>query len=170
MHSLDCSNQEDRTSDLTPEAPPMKMGWFKFLIHFALIASAILNVLAGIRLIAGLHYYENRDFFYFAFPGLQEFDFILGLVIIAFAVFLLYTRSRLAGFWANGPKMLTITHCALILINIVQIVGQKIIYSQEPRFVVTLDYSTYWTAIVVQGILMLIDLLYFKKRSHLFVY
>ncbi|MDY2910228.1 MAG: zinc ribbon domain-containing protein, partial [Oscillospiraceae bacterium] len=93
-----------------PPATALPMKWYKFLINFALFFSVVLNAISGVQLIIGDQYRDGNvdmsGLVYSQFGALKTVDVVAGIVMIAFALFTLYVRSRLAGYCKNGPKML----------------------------------------------------------------
>lgn len=98
-----------------PPATALPMKWYKFLINFMLFFSAALNAIDGVQFIIGDQYYKDGPIdvakaIYSQFGALKTVDVVAGIVLIAFALFTLYTRSRLAGYCKNGPKMLLLLY------------------------------------------------------------
>lgn len=155
------------TTPAQPTQPDMPMKWFKFLIYFSLFASAVLNAISGFRFVSGTIYGESSGQIYSVFSNLKILDMIIGVVSIAFAGLAIYTRVRLAGFFANGPKLVCITYAAGAIINIVYIVGiLTILPSYATEYI---DFSSNITNIVVSILMVGANYVYFNKRSHLFV-
>ena len=50
------------------------MGWFKFLIYFALFAGAVLNALTAISMLTGSMYGESKDLVYLFYKDLKTVD------------------------------------------------------------------------------------------------
>ena len=144
----------------------MPMKWFKFLIYFTLFASAFLNVINGIRLITGAQYEGSADLVYSMYEGLKTVDMLVGVLAIALAFLAVYTRIRLAGYYENGPKLLTIFYIAIAAINFVNIIGYAMILPEE--IIKTLNFSSLAGQIVTSIVLIIANNVYFKKRAHLF--
>ena len=148
---------------------PMK--WFKFLIYFALFFGALINFVFGFNYITGGIYFSQTngqataEMVYATFGmGLKVLDIIYGILMIAIAVFSIYTRFRLAKFKSNGPLCVYILYgsgaCLTLLYNIVLIVVTGL--NQ-------LTSATSITSLIISAGFILINYSYFKKRKELFV-
>ncbi len=154
-----------------PEVSPIEtnqlpMKWFKFLIYFSLFAGAVLNALTGIQLITGAHYDGQKDLVYQVFENLQTLDIIIGLAMLALAVFAIYTRIRLAGYYKNGPKLLNLVYLGGVIVNLLYIVG---LYIVVPAVAETLDLTSTISSCVTSLIMVIVNREYFRKREALFV-
>lgn len=162
-----------------PPATALPMKWYKFLINFMLFFSAALNAISGVQLIIGDQYRDGNvdmsGLVYSQFGALKTVDVVAGIVLIAFALFTLYTRSRLAGYCKNGPKMLllmyilgfayTVLYTAAVYITLASYgVSLNIV-----DFLLT-DGVTVLTTAVADGVMIVINLEYFRNRKHLFVF
>lgn len=162
-----------------PPATALPMKWYKFLINFMLFFSAALNAISGVQLIIGDQYRDGNvdmsGLVYSQFGALKTVDVVAGIVLIAFALFTLYVRSRLAGYCKNGPKMLllmyilgfayTVLYTAAVYITLASYgVSLNIV-----DFLLT-DGVTVLTTAVVDGVMFVINLEYFRNRKHLFVF
>ncbi len=162
-----------------PPATALPMKWYKFLINFMLFFSAVLNAISGVQLIIGDQYRDGNvdmsGLVYSQFGALKTVDVVAGIVLIAFALFTLYVRSRLAGYCKNGPKMLllmyilgfayTVLYTAAVYITLASYgVSLNIV-----DFLLT-DGVTVLTTAVADGVMIVINLEYFRNRKHLFVF
>lgn len=162
-----------------PPATALPMKWYKFLINFMLFFSAALNAISGVQLIIGDQYRDGNvdmsGLVYSQFGALKTVDVVAGIVLIAFALFTLYVRSRLAGYCKNGPKMLlllyilgfayTVLYTAAVYITLASYgVSLNIV-----DFLLT-DGATVLTTAVADGVMIVINLEYFRNRKHLFVF
>jgi len=153
-----------------PGQPDMPMGWFKFLIYFSLFAGAVLNAIDGIMTMTGAHYNMQREgmseVVYRMFDGLQAMDMIMGIGGIALAVLGIYTRMRLAGYYQNGPKMLTILYIAALAVTVIYLVGVIAVVPGVENFI---DFTSQISSIAASVVMIVINNIYFKKRAHMFV-
>lgn len=149
-----------------PAQPAADMGWFKFLIYFALFAGAVLNFFSGIGALTGLHYLSagvEAEMVYDVFPDMQLADILFGIGCIGAAVLGFVTRFALSGYKANGPKLLTSLY--------VLVAGLGILYSIMAAISTNgaVDVTSNFSSIAVNIVFMCINIGYFKKRAHLFV-
>lgn len=149
------------------QAPAQPMKWFKFLIYFALFASAVLNALSGISMLTGSVYGDSAELVYAFFDGLKGLDSFVGIAMLALAGFGIFTRFRLSGFCKNGPMMLNIAYLAGAAVNLIYIIGA---FSILPDYVAAeIDITSTVSSIVTSVVMVFVNSAYFKKRKHLFV-
>ena len=140
--------------------PPMR--WYKFLIKFALVAGAIFNILMAIPYAIGGYDGELTQM-YDAFGALKALDIFYAIVLFLQAIFVFYIRERLAGYFINGPKLLIANYALSVTIAIIYYVVYVVIVSGA------IDFSEIISR-AFGGILMIIlNKMYFKKRTYLFV-
>ena len=150
-----------------PHNQGMPMGWYKFLIYFALFAGAVLNGISGIRQLTGSIYDGGADFIYSVFDGLQLLDIVIGLLVICFAAGQIYVRFCLAGYKANGPKLVVAMYAGIGIINIIYLIGLSMVLPESAME--SLDTSNVITNLVVGLVMAGVNSVYFNKRKHLFV-
>lgn len=155
-----------------PTNNALPMGWYKFLIYFALFASAVIGLGFGIAYLTGTIYtmQDSRvsaELVYALMPSLQTWDVIYGLYMLAVAGFSIYTRMGLAKYKANAPKCVMILYAANALMAIIYSIAASSILS-ELSSDSGMD-ATVVTSIIVGVVMVVVNYIYFKKRSHLFV-
>lgn len=154
-------------SPVRPLDPDMPMKWYKFVIYFQLFAGAILNGLFAVTLLTGtsmqLDSYTPNKNFYPYFDGLQAVDMLYGLAIIAVAILGLVARSALKNFKASGPKLY---YATLICNTICPIAYALLVCTVVPAL--ELDMAAIIAQLIPQAILLTLNIVYFKKRDHLF--
>ncbi len=152
------------------EAPKqaLGMGWFKFLIYFALFAGAILNFASGINMLTGNIYgADAKEIYNFYGDGLKTLDVVVGILCIAVAGFGVFTRFRLSGFYKNAIIVLIVFYSAVTVVNLIYIIG---IYAVLPDFVTRqVDVTSYSTQIGTSIGMGVANYMYFNKRKELFV-
>ena len=149
-----------------PMNDPRGMKWFKFIIYFQLFASAVISVITAITMFTGAHYQGQADMVYRYFPGLKGLDVFYGIALIALAAFAIVTRQNLAKFRKNGPRfyfILIIASLALALIY--SIAGSSILNVSLGE---VMDGSSVGS-LIGNIALLIINIIYFKKREDLFV-
>lgn len=162
-----------------PPATALPMKWYKFLINFMLFFSAALNAIRGVQLIIGDQYRDGNvdmsGLVYSQFGALKTVDVVAGIVLIAFALFTLYTRSRLAGYCKNGPKMLLLLYILGFAYTVLYAAAVDITLASYGVSLNIVDFLltdgvTVLTTAVVDGVMFVINLEYFRNRKHLFVF
>lgn len=158
-------SQPGETLQPQPQHP---MKWFKYLIYFGLFAGALVNLVNGLNMLTGDVYGEMEYIVYRMFSGLKALDVMVGLLMIALAVFSVVVRFRLAKFHKNAPKLLMALYIAAAAVTLVHAVGaQAIVSGFAPKGL--LDTSTEIGSIIGSIAAVIINGIYFKKRSYLFV-
>lgn len=136
----------------TPQQPQKELGmkWFHFVIYFQLLTGRI--------------YGENTDRVYSYFSGLKGVDTIIGICYIAIAIFALVTRFMLADFKKCGPAMYIGMQVAGLIISIAYIASVTSIVDGLTEYIASSTYGTMAVSIVM----LICNIVYFKKRKHLF--
>lgn len=149
-----------------PLNDPRGMKWFKFIIYFQLFASAVISVITAITMFTGAHYQGQADRVYSYFPGLKGLDVFYAIALLALAAFAIITRQNLAKFRKNGPKFYFIMIIAGIVVALIySIAGSSILHVSLGE---VMDASSV-SSLVVNIALLIINIIYFKKREDLFV-
>lgn len=153
-----------------PMVNQMPMKWFKFLIYFLLWASGVVNLVNGFQMITGAHYDGGAKLVYAYFDGLKAIDLILGILSILLAGIAIYTRFRLAGFHANGPKMIITLYTLSIIMNVVYCVAVMAIAGDALNAVGGADsiISSTVGSVAVSIAMVFANKTYFQKRANMF--
>lgn len=149
-----------------PAAPELSMKWYKFLINFALWAAGVLNVITALMYITGGIYVTQGvepDLVYDVFPGMKPVDVIYGLVILALAAFVVYTRFQLAGFKQRGPLFL------YIIYGLNAATGILYTLISAAATGVSGVASGLFTTAIAPAVYLALNYVYFNKRKHLFI-
>lgn len=151
-----------------PLAQALPMKWFKFLIYFSLFAGAVINIVYGFNyLTGGIYFVETNgevsaSDIYEVFEEMQIVDVIYGLMMLAIAAFGIFVRFRLAGFYANGPKLLNTLYIVSLVASLVYVIGVFAVVGEADAFSMS-------GAMIGNVIMIAANAAYFKKRAHLFV-
>lgn len=148
--------------------PSLPMGWYKFLINFAIFAGAVLNLVYGIQLLTGAHYGDGAaDYVYAAFPDLKTVDMLTGFATLALAGFGVYVRSRLAGYYADGPKKLNLLYLGSLIVSVVYLFAA---FSVLPDGIgESVDFSSYYVSVAISIAMVCANTTYFKNREDMFI-
>ena len=145
--------------------PPMN--WFKFIIYFQLFVGAFLNFCTGIVYLTGAIYNTQgegaAELIYLFYPSMSAIDKIYGLGLIALAVFAIVTRMKLAKYCKIGPTLYFIYCGVSIVLVLFYLVGVISVVGMIENI------SSLVGNIIGLGILLVINVVYFKKREFLFV-
>ena len=146
------------------------MKWFKFIIYFQLFANCVLNAINAITTFTGSQYQGIADMVYSYVDGLQAVDTVYGVLLLAVAAFAIVVRFRLAKFCTNGPTLYYILLGAQLAISVIYLIGVSAVVSNsmiadyyQP------DYTSVISNVVTTGVMLTCNIIYFKKRMHLFV-
>ena len=153
-------------SDAAYAEPTPSMKWYKFLIFFALYATAILNIIGGVSQLTGTVYsvtgISASDVYAYYGQGLHILDIVMGILMIGIAVFAIFVRFQLAGYKKQGPKTLLV----LYVINLVVSLGYSLAVGAITS-VNVMDSSSVG-GLVISAVMIIVNYFYFKKRAHLF--
>ena len=149
------------------EAPDnsYSMKWHKFLM-VVMIIGAIFTAIDGISKITGTEYASHgldAERVYSTYPGLKNCDTVYGIVLIALGVFQFVVRNRLNQFRANGPFSLKIMYGISIVAGVIYIIWASAVTG------VNLFDSSNMGSIGGSIVLLIINSVYYSKRSELFV-
>lgn len=142
------------------------MGWYKFLIYFALFAGAFFNLCYAVLYMTG-KIYETEQVdplaVYSLYPGVKAVDIVYGILLLVLAVFMIVTRFQLSGLKKNGPKMIV----GLYGLNIAIAIIYAVLIS------CTTNYMAFDTSIVGQCVISIamavVNKVYFDRRKDIFV-
>lgn len=141
-----------------------KMKWHKFLIYFSLWIGALNSIISGCAIFTGSHYGTSVEDVYLNFRNLQKIDASFGLAYIAFGVFMLITRFKLARYRKNAANYLTWCYVFQPLITISYNISVYLSTGIIPETIATDLLSS-----LVTSLIMIIPTrIYYKKRSDLF--
>ena len=160
----------------TPQTD-LGMNWYKFIIYFALFAYALVLVVLAINLFTGGFYGGYAELVYLFFDGLRIVDIVFGLACLVMAAVAIYVRQQLAHFKRDAPRLL---YTFIIAIN-----GAALIYYWVASAIISSATSSLLSASSLYGsgsmlstvislvgscaIWVGVNIVYFKKRAHLFV-
>lgn len=150
--------------------PEPGMKWFKFIIYFQLFLSAVSNIIYGFRIITGSHYgvtSKQLNYIYNYFDGLKTLDVCIGICVVLLGVLALITRFMLSGYKKCGPAMYIGYLIATIVISLVYMCAFYIIVTSVES-AVSMSSDSY-VSLVTSVILLILNIIYFRKRKHLFV-
>ena len=145
------------------ELQPCGMKWYKFLIYFALWAGAIVNLIDSLQFFTGSILGDDVEILYAYYPLLKVLNLAFALILVTYAVFAIYTRYRLAQFRRNGPACLYALYIAqFVFALLVQVVTSLILGEW-------LEGYSFVANSLVFGLILGLNMKYFRKRKHLFV-
>lgn len=144
-----------------PVALPMR--WFSFLIYFSMFAGAFISVINAIMMFSGGHYQGQAALVYYTFPGIKTVDMLCGVLYLGLAVLYVVTRFSLAGYKSNGPKLL---YASYVVSTIIEIVYAVLVAGATSGEVNVIGSSI--PSIISTAVVLCLNVVYFKKRAHLF--
>lgn len=151
------------------EAPPVQelqprgMKWFKFLIYFALWMAALYNLVDSLQFFTGSVLGSDAELIYLYYPLLKVLNLIFGFYLAAYSFLLIYTRYRLARFRKNGPFFLHALYLVQIVMTLIYWLAVSLVLGEW------IDLSSSLGSLLYTAIVLCINIVYFRKRKHLFV-
>lgn len=150
--------------------PDMPMKWYKFLAFFALWAGAFINLAYGFRYL-GENAFGNSfasELIFEAYPKMKGVMVIAGLATIAIAALNAWTAINLIKYKKAAPKFVVLNYIAGAAVNLYYVIATASIVDPiliaESNIILTATAS-----IIIAVIFSIINIIYFKKRKHLFV-
>lgn len=164
--------QEYAEQPAVPQAPQYPMNWYNFLVKFAMIAGAVINIINGILYLTGLVYVQQENatmeevkMFYSFYPSLQIVDILNGVGLLAIAALGFIGWKQLKNYEKAGPQTLY----SIYVLNIALVV----VYSVLGCVVLGTDFSLVAPnvvgSVIPQGVILFCNYKYFTKRKDLFV-
>ena len=153
----------------SPNQGYLPMNWYKFLIYFALFASAILNLISGFLIITGKTYeiqsngWVSADLVYTVYGALQPLDIFYGLCAFCFVALAIIIRMKLAAYKSDGPNYLALFYIVNAVVNFLYYLIASIILDQN------LFTASPIINIAVSVVMVFVNKLYFEKRKHMFI-
>ena len=145
------------------ELQPFGMKWYKFLIYFALWAGAIVNLIDSLQFFTGSILGDDVEILYAYYPLLKVLNLAFALILVTYAVFAIYTRYRLAQFRQNGPACLHALYLVQLAMVLIYWLAGSLILGEW------LDLASGFSDLISSIVILCINIVYFRKRKHLFV-
>ena len=144
------------------------MKWYKFTIYFALFLGALSHLVMGFQYVSGMIYamqsnYEvtaQQVYAYYG-KGLQVTDIVYGVILFALAVLAIIVRQKLAKFRPDAIKFLIIFYAINIAATAIYSIVSAIIIPEQSAL-------TSLGGVAPSIVIVIINVMYFKKRVHLF--
>lgn len=154
-----------------PNLPYIGMAWYRFVIYFQLFACAAMSIFYGVRFLTGHQYGEYKNLYWSYFDGLKTLDLVHAITYFVIAVSAIIIRFMLANYKKNSPKMYIGMIIVIVLSDIIYLFVILGIINKRARVHVGLfDVVDYMFVIelVIYTIMIVCNIIYFKKRSYLF--
>ena len=146
-----------------PYREEMPLKWFKFIIYVQLFLNALGYLITGMQLLTGLLYGQYRAAAYAGYPALQAVDVIMGILSLGLMLMALVVSQKLAKFRRGAPRLYLIWIAAGIVVGVFYLVAASLVLGQ---LVMT---GSIVGNLLGNVLLILLNLVYFQKREHLFV-
>lgn len=149
-------------------APQTELGmkWFKFIIYFQLFFSCLANVANAILYFSGAAWTDDQvpvSLVYAIYPALQGLSIFVAIASLALAVADIYVRQQLAHYKKGAPKKYLIILGATIALSVILLIGVTAIVGAE------FNSSSSWSSLIINVVVLALNVVYFRKREHLFV-
>lgn len=145
---------------------PMK--WYRFLVGPGLWIAGAVTLILGILTMVGIPYLIQGyapGTIYDNFPPLVVMDFAYGLILLALAAMFIVARFRLADFRKSGPRLVCIAYVLVILASVIYSAASGRVASGGTAPLITLTEISSILGMIA-GVTL--NVIYFKKRTHLF--
>lgn len=145
------------------ERQEMPMKWYKFVIYVQLFLSLLSALGTAMNFFMGIQYGEYAEHVYAYYGGLKAIDILMGVLCLGQVVLVIAARQSLAHFRKNGPNLYYAVWGYSIVSNIVHIIGLVAVGAAGEGM------SAIVGQIIGAAIMLVLNVMYFKKRMHLFV-
>ncbi len=165
---------EDKRPDYIPAQqtyPPktdMSMLWYKFLIYFSLFFFAAAYVLYGVSRLVECYFGTGE---YSRYAELKTYGMASGIAMLLFALFIVYTRFRLARYRKHSINLLALVCVIPPLFDMLDMLVPISIYKShgvDLRFVGGLGNLLLFVMLSMAALIA--NLAYFGNRKELFVF
>ncbi len=158
---------------ISPDGRQIGMNWFKFIIWVQLFLSALVGAVNGIRLCTGSIYVQDgqdlRDLIYSMIDGLKGCDVTFGIIFLLLAGAAIFVRFQLSGFKTNGPVFYVGYLSVVLLATIAYIITVSSIISKYGAGIGDILSPSIIAQLITSFVLIIVNIIYFKNRKHLFV-
>ena len=142
------------------------LGWANFLSRFALWAGAVMNLYTAFQYLTGLLYgsKEDAEMVYAVFGGtLKAVDMICGVLLLGAVVCAVMAALAIIKFKASARPLVIAVYAIIIAVDLLYVIATSAILGAS-----TLD-ATIAANIVVSIVFLIVNIVYFGKRKHIFV-
>ncbi len=139
-----------------------KLKWFYFLIYIALFANTLLILFNVVPTLLGYNQSDNTTYVYSLYPSLKGVDLSYNILLIGVAVLSIITRQYLAYRRVVGIHLLYYIYAVNMVLPVIYIITTSIILKAS-----TLT-SSIFLRVIVCVIMIVLNMVYFKKRRNLF--
>lgn len=140
------------------------MKWYQFIIYVQLFLAAIFKGIEGIRTMTGKQYGDDKNLYYLFYgSGLKMTDILYGILCIGFAVVAILVRQLLAKKKVNASNYYLL-YSGMTAVAALGYAILSFIFTRESAQIVSAVIS-----LIVSGIYIALNYVYFQKRRHLFV-
>lgn len=166
-----CGKEVSSSGQNTPEqaSPPymgrqeMPMKWYKFVIYGQLFLTILAALGTAGNFLTGLQYGDLTDQVYAYYRGLKAVDILMGIISLGQIPLAVLARQSLAHFKENGPRLYYAVWIYSIVGNVIYIIGLAAVGA------VGTGVSSVAGQIAGAAVMLGVNVMYFKKRMHLFV-
>lgn len=152
----------------------LPMNWYKFVIYFLFFANAVINVIGAIGYFSGsttsalAEGMVSANWIYAMYPALRGLMYFMGIVALASAVLAIVGRQWMAHFDKRGIIALAVLYIIGIVSNVIYMVGLMTIIQVGIGDLGVTAISSMIGSIVGGVVALVLNMIYFKKRAHLF--
>lgn len=159
--------QPQPKSDAKPSTEGM--GWYNFLIYFALFAGAVWNLVYGIFYLTGYVYDladGSAELVYLVFPRMETLDIMFGIACLLLAAYGITVRFLLAKFKKCAPICLYLLNVIVIVLEIVYLIIASNIINASIGDVMDAQSIA---MLIWQFTCFIVSVVYFTRHKHMFV-
>lgn len=149
--------------------PELGMKWFKFLIYFLLLFNAAEDLLDSVMMIFDIRH-ELWEMDYYFDGNLRWLGIFFGAAWIVTAAIQIYLRFELAKFKKDAPKKYIIFEILdSVLFLAYNLAGGIVSAGSDTETIIGVTVGSVIGASLGAFTYIYLNIIYFRKRSHLFV-
>ena len=159
------------------------MNWYKYLIYFTMIPSAFFYLFLGVAMLAAMvlndvtylgygGYYGLENPLYMILPSFVQYMALAGIICIAYGVLMLVSWVKMIRLRRGGwcwYIVLAILPVAFFGINLLTTFMRLAEYSRYLPDEVSQLMLGFVIILIVEVLILILQIVYFKKRNYLFV-
>lgn len=159
------------------------MAWHRFVVYVQYILILLVVLANAVGYFSGIIYakssngltdgidpFEVAHLVYGFYPQLRTLDIIMGIAMIGLGVYCLWVRMRMVKFKVNAWKHYCLFCICSMVVNIIyHIASTTIVSNAMGGSYLSDDVSVYVIEFIGMIVYLVLNVIYYKKRAHLFV-
>ena len=160
----------DPVAQPTDKYKGCSMKWYHFQVYFAIWLGALIDISTAFQVLTGSQYGSDgeSEWLYGFFPSLETADTLYGLALLGIGVLFIVMGVQMLKLKKNAPKLLVAGYAASVIALAVYLISICSILQEvrEPSEAISQQNVFVF---VVYIVMIVVNYIYYRKRSFLFV-